>query len=103
MGLTQDQIQDFLFYALVGVLVGGRTFFVINDIIIQARPLPRTLTNPINFIAVWNGGMAFHGGLIGVIVAIWLFVRKHPRAEIHGARRRSGRDACRSASPYAAS
>ena len=33
LGLTRDQIQDFLFYALIGVLVGGRTFFVINDII----------------------------------------------------------------------
>ena len=33
LGLSRDQIQDFLFYALIGVLVGGRTFFVINDII----------------------------------------------------------------------
>src|SRR5580704_11068832 len=77
LGLTRDQIQDFLFYALIGVLVGGRTFFVINDII-SKHDASFYLSNPINFIAVWNGGMAFHGGLIGVVIAIWLFVRKHP-------------------------
>jgi phosphatidylglycerol:prolipoprotein diacylglycerol transferase len=77
LGLTREQIQDFLFYALIGVLVGGRTFFVINDII-SKHDLAFYLANPINFIAVWNGGMAFHGGLVGVVVAIWLFVRKHP-------------------------
>jgi phosphatidylglycerol:prolipoprotein diacylglycerol transferase len=77
LGLTKEQIQDFLFYALIGVLVGGRAFFVINDII-SKHDLSLYLSNPINFIAVWNGGMAFHGGLVGVIVAIGLFLRKHP-------------------------
>ncbi len=77
LGLTKEQIQDFLFYALVGVLIGGRTFFVINDII-SKHDLSTYTSNPINFIAVWNGGMAFHGGLVGVLVAIALFVRKHP-------------------------
>jgi phosphatidylglycerol---prolipoprotein diacylglyceryl transferase len=77
LGLTREQIQDFLFYALIGVLVGGRTFFVINDII-SKHDLSLYLSNPVNFIAVWNGGMAFHGGLVGVLVAIWLYVRKHP-------------------------
>ncbi len=77
LGLTKEQIQDFLVYALVGVLVGGRTFFVINDII-SKHDASMYLSNPINIIAVWNGGMAFHGGLVGVIVAIFLFLRKHP-------------------------
>ncbi len=77
LGLTREQIQDFLFYALLGVLIGGRTFFVFNDII-SKHDLAQYLANPINFIAVWNGGMAFHGGMVGVLIAIWLFVRKHP-------------------------
>lgn len=77
LGLTREQIQDFLFYALIGVLIGGRTFFVINDIISKHDASFYT-SNPINIIAVWNGGMAFHGGLVGVIVAIVLFLRKHP-------------------------
>jgi phosphatidylglycerol:prolipoprotein diacylglycerol transferase len=77
LGLTKQQIQDFLFYALIGVLVGGRTFFVINDMI-SKHDASFYFSNPINLIAVWNGGMAFHGGLIGVIIAIWIFVRQHP-------------------------
>jgi phosphatidylglycerol:prolipoprotein diacylglycerol transferase len=78
LGLTRDQIQDFLFYALIGVLVGGRTFFVINDII-SKHDLSYYTSNPLNIIAVWQGGMAFHGGMVGVLIAIWLFVRKHPQ------------------------
>lgn len=77
LGLTKEQIQDFLVYALVGVLVGGRTLFVIADILTNHNP-GFYFGHPINLIAVWNGGMAFHGGLIGVIVAIFLFLRKHP-------------------------
>lgn len=77
LGLTKEQIQDFLVYALVGVLVGGRTFFVINDII-SKHDLSFYTHDPLNFIAVWNGGMAFHGGVVGVLVALLLFLRKHP-------------------------
>ena len=80
IGLTRDQIQDFLFYALIGVLVGGRTFFVINDII-SKHDLTYYTHDPLNIIAVWQGGMAFHGGMVGVIVAIWVFVRKHPQVK----------------------
>lgn len=80
LGLTGDQIQDFLVYALAGVLIGGRSFFVLADILSHHNAdfyfgSPR---NWINLIAVWNGGMGFFGGLIGVIVAIALFLRKHP-------------------------
>jgi phosphatidylglycerol:prolipoprotein diacylglycerol transferase len=81
LGLTSDGVQDFLVYALAGVLLGGRTFFVIADIVTKHDAslyfgnMPGSL---INVIAVWNGGMGFFGGLIGVIVAIALFIRKHP-------------------------
>jgi phosphatidylglycerol:prolipoprotein diacylglycerol transferase len=78
LGLTTEQIQDFLVYALVGVLIGGRTGFVIADIITKHNFVSEYLTHPINFIAIWNGGMAFHGALIGVILALLLFLRKHP-------------------------
>ncbi len=77
LGLTSDQIQDFLVYALVGVLIGGRTLFVIADIITNHN-LGDYLTHPLNFIAVWQGGMAFHGALVGVFVAIFFYLRKHP-------------------------
>ena len=80
LGLSYDGVQDFLVYALVGVLVGGRVFFVIADIVTKHDAamyfgaLPGSL---LNVIAVWNGGMGFFGGLIGVLVAIAFFVRKH--------------------------
>ena len=76
LGLSSDQIQDFLIYALVGVLIGGRVVFVIADVITQHN-LSDYLANPIDFIAIWKGGMAFHGALLGVIVAMMLFLRRH--------------------------
>jgi phosphatidylglycerol:prolipoprotein diacylglycerol transferase len=76
LGLTSDQIQDFLVYALVGVLIGGRIGFLIADVITNHN-LATYLAYPLKFIAVWEGGMAFHGALVGVIVAIALFLRKH--------------------------
>jgi phosphatidylglycerol:prolipoprotein diacylglycerol transferase len=77
LGLTVDGVQDFLVYALVGVIVGGRTFFVIADMVTKHNAA-EYFAHPLNFIAVWNGGMGFFGGLIGVLIAIALFVRKHP-------------------------
>ena len=81
LGLSVEQVQDFLVYSLVGVLVGGRLFFVIADIItkhdasLYFGDMPKSL---LNIIAVWNGGMGFFGGLIGVIIAIALFAKRHP-------------------------
>lgn len=82
--LSREQVQDFIFYAVVGVLVGGRLLYDIADMIAATSnpsdhcTLGCYLAHPVNFVAVWNGGMAFHGGVIGVLVAMWLFVRKHP-------------------------
>jgi phosphatidylglycerol:prolipoprotein diacylglycerol transferase len=81
LGLSSDGIQDFLVYALAGVLIGGRVFFVLADIVTKHQAalyfgdMPFSL---INLIAVWNGGMGFFGGLIGVIIAIAVFIRRHP-------------------------
>lgn len=81
LGLTTDGVLDFLFYALLGVLLGGRLFFVIADIVTKHDAdlyfghLPGSL---VNIVAVWNGGMGFFGGLLGVIAAVVFFVRKHP-------------------------
>ena len=79
LGLTVGQVQDFLVYALAGVLIGGRSFFIIADIVSHhnADYYFGSPHNLINLIAVWNGGMGFFGGLIGVIVAMALFVARH--------------------------
>jgi len=82
LGLSTEEIQDLLVYALVGVLVGGRLFFVAADIVTR-HTLAEYVSNPMDIIAVWNGGMGFFGGLGGVIIAIWLFLRKHPQLKFY--------------------
>jgi phosphatidylglycerol:prolipoprotein diacylglycerol transferase len=83
LGLTSEEIQDFLVYALAGVLIGGRTMFVVADSLSpHGRPFLDYLLHPLNLIAVWNGGMGFFGGMVGVIVAAVLFLRKHPRMRL---------------------
>tara|TARA_Y100000310_G_C20699883_1_gene828723 strand:- start:515 stop:1297 length:783 start_codon:yes stop_codon:yes gene_type:complete len=68
--LTKDEVWDFVFYALLGVIVGSRLFMVFWE--------PGTyLTNPLELLFLWKGGMSFHGGFVGVIVAGLLFCRKH--------------------------
>jgi len=63
-------IDDFVVWATVGIVVGGRLGYVLFY-----KPL-HYLTHPLEILQVWHGGMAFHGGLIGVIVAMILFARK---------------------------
>ncbi len=80
-GLSTDGVQDFLVYALAGVLIGGRTFFVIADIVTKhdaAEYFGNMPASLLEVIAVWKGGMGFFGGLIGVIVALAIFVKRHP-------------------------
>lgn len=68
--MAQRHADDFVFYATLGIILGGRlgyVFFYKRDI----------LQNPIDVLKLWEGGMSFHGGLIGLIVAIALFARIH--------------------------
>lgn len=68
--ITREHIEDFLLWAGVGVIVGGRLGFVLF------YNAEFYLQNPVEILKVWNGGMAFHGGLAGVIVAIILYTRQ---------------------------
>jgi phosphatidylglycerol:prolipoprotein diacylglycerol transferase len=63
-------IDDFVLYATLGIVLGGRLGFVLF------YNLPYYLQNPLEIFMVWQGGMAFHGGLLGVLAAIWLFARR---------------------------
>jgi phosphatidylglycerol:prolipoprotein diacylglycerol transferase len=68
--LSVPQADDFLFWATLGVILGGRLGYVLfykPDMI---------WNNPIEVFQIWNGGMSFHGGLLGVIVAAVLFTKK---------------------------
>jgi phosphatidylglycerol---prolipoprotein diacylglyceryl transferase len=68
--LSPGDIDDLLVWAAIGVIVGGRLGFVLFY-----HP-DHYFRNPHEIVMVWRGGMAFHGGLIGVIVAAWLFARR---------------------------
>jgi len=67
---TKTQVDEIIFYAAMGVILGGRigymVFYDFSDL----------LANPLILFKVWEGGMSFHGGLIGVMLALGLLVRK---------------------------
>lgn len=67
--MTRDQVERLLTWVIVGVILGGRLGFVLFY-----QP-SYYLANPWEIPQVWNGGMAFHGGFLGVVVAGWLFCR----------------------------
>ena len=70
---TVEQTDDFLTWATLGVVVGGRLGYVlIYQFIFDPSAV---LNNPLSILAVWNGGMSFHGGAVGVTVALILFCR----------------------------
>ncbi len=70
--LSKEEIWDLVFYLMVGVVVGARLF----EVLVWSPSY--YLANPLKILYVWEGGMAFHGGLIGVLVAGWLYKRKRP-------------------------
>ncbi len=84
---TEDQIGDLVVWMTFGVILGGRLGWdlIYGTILCSVSPMTafcsglpmEFLTNPIKIIAAWEGGMSFHGGLIGVGVAMWLFCRRH--------------------------
>ncbi len=63
-------LDDLLFYGVLGVVLGGRL-----GVVLFYNP-GYYFANPLEILAVWKGGMSFHGGLLGVLVAMWLYARK---------------------------
>lgn len=70
---TPERVSDLLFYVALGVILGGRLGYILF------YDFANTVADPMRIIRVWEGGMSFHGGLIGVIVAMILFARKIQR------------------------
>ena len=73
IGLVGTTAQDLIFYLAIGLIVGGRLgyilFYEYNDFMPYIK-------NPLEIIATWHGGMSFHGGLIGAVLAGWIFSRR---------------------------
>jgi phosphatidylglycerol---prolipoprotein diacylglyceryl transferase len=72
-GWNRREAEDLLFWGVLGVIVGGRVGYALFY-----KP-GQYLANPIEILMVWKGGMSFHGGLVGVIAALWLYARKAGR------------------------
>lgn len=68
---TITQCVDFTFWAVLGVIAGGRLGYIIF------YKLWESLADPLSIFQVWNGGMSFHGGLLGVMVALFFFAKFH--------------------------
>lgn len=68
--LDKPQLSDLIVYAAFGVFLGGRLGYTLF------YKTAYYLQNPLKILAVWEGGMSFHGGLLGVCLALWLFCRK---------------------------
>ncbi len=66
-------VDDFLFFAMLGVIVGGRIGYTLF------YGMEFWLQDPLYLLRVWEGGMSFHGGLIGVLVALALFAKRRGR------------------------
>lgn len=68
--LREEQVEDLIFYGAVGVILGGRFGYVVF------YNFPQFVDDPLWLFRVWEGGMAFHGGLLGVVLALTLYARK---------------------------
>ena len=69
-GWIKEQVSDVIFYGALGVILGGRIGYILFynfDIF---------LNNPFIILRIWEGGMSFHGGLLGVFIALYFFARK---------------------------
>ncbi len=69
--VTVEILDDLLFFVVLGVILGGRLGYVLFY-----KPA-YYLGHPAEILAVWQGGMAFHGGFLGVLIAVWWVARKH--------------------------
>ncbi len=68
--ITVLQVDDLIFYAALGVILGGRIGYMLF------YGFDQIVANPLNLFRIWEGGMSFHGGLLGVTGAMWLYSRR---------------------------
>jgi phosphatidylglycerol:prolipoprotein diacylglycerol transferase len=69
--VTLRQLEDLVFWVVLGVILGGRLGYLLF------YNAPLYFEHPLEALKIWRGGMSFHGGMLGVIFAFFLFCRKH--------------------------
>lgn len=67
---TKETLSDLVFWVALGVMAGGRLGYILF------YDLQSYIAEPSLVLQVWKGGMSFHGGLIGVLLAVWWFARR---------------------------
>ena len=72
--VTHDQFSDLCFYLMLGVILGGRIGYMLF------YDTAELIAHPLSLIRIWEGGMSFHGGLLGVLAAGLIWTRKHQLA-----------------------
>ncbi|MBQ3059282.1 MAG: prolipoprotein diacylglyceryl transferase [Desulfovibrio sp.] len=72
-GWRPADVDDLLTCVMLGIILGGRLGYVLF------YDLPAYLNDPVEIIRIWNGGMSFHGGLLGVLAAFWYFAHRQKR------------------------
>jgi len=70
---TNQMIDDALFYGALGVILGGRIGYVLF------YQFSSFVQHPLDIFKIWQGGMSFHGGFLGVLFAMYFFTRKYPQ------------------------
>ena len=73
-GWTTRDVEDLMFFGILGVILGGRLGYALFY-----KP-ELYLAQPLEILKVWQGGMSFHGGLLGVLAAMALFARLRQRS-----------------------
>jgi phosphatidylglycerol:prolipoprotein diacylglycerol transferase len=68
--ISVEQVDDLMFYGALGVVLGGRIGYMLF------YKLGEFANNPLSFFQIWDGGMSFHGGLLGVILVMFLLAKK---------------------------
>ncbi len=68
--MREEELDSYMLYLVIGVVLGARLFEILF------YNLSWYLQHPVEIIAIWHGGLSFHGGLVGGIIATWLFCKK---------------------------
>jgi phosphatidylglycerol:prolipoprotein diacylglycerol transferase len=72
--ISKEALDDWLFWAVLGIIIGGRIGYTLF------YNFGYYLNHPLQILAVWQGGMSFHGGFLGVVMAAYIYGRKHKLA-----------------------
>jgi len=73
-GWQATEIGDLVLYGAIGAVLGGRLGYALF------YNLPHYIGHPLDIVRLWEGGMSFHGGLVGVLLALWLYARRSGRS-----------------------